>query len=330
MTAFNVAEDSSSSREPNSTLFDSSVFEANLFSFLVESVLPLPITQGDRNLQPVYPANYGIWNALLAEVFRTTGVSLDAWQATSELLCRCLINAENLGKALKLAAHFSNQGGQLQVVASGSEVLLIPESDASYPIQILQLAAYLKLISWLIDEPIPVARVGVNGNTQSRSTRSIELLFNCDPQFSDRNAIAIDSAMLHRPLVRIYSDLRSILALPTLALIPWPSGKSIANIVTQLIAKAISRHGHAPALDEIAFQLHRSSSSLRRQLHQEGTSFQMIKDTWRQEQAEHLLQNPANTLDYIASRLGFECTSVFSRAFKAWTGIAPSRFRQAL
>jgi AraC-like DNA-binding protein len=116
------------------------------------------------------------------------------------------------------------------------------------------------------------------------------------------------------------------LGLPALALIPWSSPVSTKHRVTQLITKAISRRGQAPSLDEVAMLLGRGPSTLRRQLRQEGTSFQSIKDEWRLQRAKELLQTESPLIE-IADRLGFESNSVFSRAFKTWTGVAPSVFR---
>lgn len=331
MATLSIANNLPSIRDCPSTLVDSKAFEDSLFSLLAESVTPQATMNAKQNLKPLKPADRGFWNALMADVLHRFGVNADAWQTSSELLCRCVINAENFDKALKLVECFPSPNGRLQVDRCAGETFLVAESSFSCTLQILQLASLLKLFSWLIDEPIPVLRVRLTEGEKPPFARLIETLFNCEIQpGSYRTAIVVDSAILIRPLVRVYRDLRSILALPSLALIPWSPPIAIKSRVTQLIAKAISRHGRAPALDEIAFQLQRSSSSLRRQLHQEGTSFQLLKDTWRQKQAEHLLKNPINSLDYIASRLGFECTSVFSRAFKSWTGMAPSRFRETL
>jgi AraC-like DNA-binding protein len=158
----------------------------------------------------------------------------------------------------------------------------------------------------------------------------IGAIFNCSVYSGQqRNSLTVESSWLQWPVIRTYVDLRSILGLLSLALIPWPSPASIKIRVTQLITKTISRHGRAPSLDEVASLLDRSSSTLRRQLQHEGTSFQALKDAWRLQRAKELLQSEKPLTD-IASILGFESNSVFSRAFKSWTGVAPSIFRATL
>lgn len=331
MASLTSAAVSRSSSDAPSSLFNSLAFEAALFSILVESNT-VKFTRRDRVPRIQQPSNHSQWVGFLSASFQAAGFEFQAWQSSSELLCRCLINTETLGKALSLAERMPTTIGQLRsTVTNREETLLILESDAPSALNILQLASYLKFFSWLIDEPINTSRVQLNETSAYAQARATESAFNCEPIFEcNQAAIAFERTILDRPVVRTYNDLRLILALPTLALIPWSHVASIGSRVTQLISKAISRHEHAPTLDEVALQLGRSSSSLRRQLHQEGTSFQTIKDTWRKELAEHLLLNPTNTLEFIANRLGFECSSVFSRAFKSWTGLSPSQFRQAL
>jgi AraC-like DNA-binding protein len=313
--------------------FNSLAFEAALFSILTESNTAR-FASRDRAAvrQAQQPNSHSQWVALLSHSLRAAGFEFQAWQSSSELLCRCLINTETLGKALSLAERMPTTIGQLRsTVTNSGETLLILDSDSPSGLSSVQLASYLKFFSWLIDEPIYVSQVQFKKAATYALSSAIQAAFNCELKFeSDETGIAFEHALLDRPVVRTYKDLRFILALPTLALIPWSPVSSIGGRVTQLIAKAISRHDQAPTLDEVSFQLGRSSSSLRRQLHHEGTSFQTIKDTWRKEQAEKLLMNPENTVEFIASRLGFECSSAFSRAFKLWTGISPSQFRQAL
>ncbi|MDF2152812.1 helix-turn-helix transcriptional regulator [Vibrio sp. CAU 1672] len=68
-----------------------------------------------------------------------------------------------------------------------------------------------------------------------------------------------------------------------------------------------------------------SPRTLNRRLAEANTSFKTILNNYRLQKALHLLGNPQNNMTEIAFQLGFSELSSFSRAFKRWTGEAPSK-----
>lgn len=78
----------------------------------------------------------------------------------------------------------------------------------------------------------------------------------------------------------------------------------------------------------MAARLHMSASTLKRRLQNEGFSFNMLLDEARHRDAVHLLDNTALRIEDIGARLGFQNTANFTRAFKQWSGITPSAWRQ--
>jgi AraC-like DNA-binding protein len=76
----------------------------------------------------------------------------------------------------------------------------------------------------------------------------------------------------------------------------------------------------------IAKHMNRSLSTLQRQLHQEGTSYQEIRDETRRQLATEYVRESKLTLSQIAYMLGFSDQSNFSRAFRRWTGVPPREF----
>lgn len=79
--------------------------------------------------------------------------------------------------------------------------------------------------------------------------------------------------------------------------------------------------------DEIAEALHVSQRTLQRRLADEGTSFKALLDEVRRELAERYLADGATSLGEISFLLGFAEAGSFSRAFRRWTGRAPSEYR---
>jgi AraC-like DNA-binding protein len=70
-----------------------------------------------------------------------------------------------------------------------------------------------------------------------------------------------------------------------------------------------------------------SERTLKRRLHDEGTTFRALLAESRSAMAETLLRESGLALGEIAERLGFADLSTFSQAFKRWYGVAPSAFR---
>ena len=86
--------------------------------------------------------------------------------------------------------------------------------------------------------------------------------------------------------------------------------------------------GRLPALNEVADMLHMHERTLRRKLESEGTSFNGIVDDVRASLALEYLRTTKMTTDDIAALIGFSDAANFRRAFKRWTGKAPSDFRR--
>ena len=81
--------------------------------------------------------------------------------------------------------------------------------------------------------------------------------------------------------------------------------------------------------DSVAKRLHRSRSTLQRQLVSEGTSYRQILESTRQSLAEKYLRSNNFSQAEIAFMLGFTDQSNFARAFKRWTGMSPGEYRKA-
>lgn len=107
-----------------------------------------------------------------------------------------------------------------------------------------------------------------------------------------------------------------------------PDTLSITEKVRNLLNRDVG-HG-MPQAEEIANLLHVSTTTLRRHLMAENTSFRRLKDECRLEAALHYLSCPELTNAQIAEKLGFDEPSTFFRAFKKWTGETPGNYRLRL
>lgn len=84
-----------------------------------------------------------------------------------------------------------------------------------------------------------------------------------------------------------------------------------------------------PTMETIARDLGMSARSLRRRLHEEQAPYDDLVEDARAMRAKSLLSDPRHSVQETAYALGFGTPAAFSRAFKRWTGMAPSAYRAA-
>jgi AraC-like DNA-binding protein len=84
------------------------------------------------------------------------------------------------------------------------------------------------------------------------------------------------------------------------------------------------------SLEKTAAMLNMSSRSLARKLEDRGKTFKAMLTEVRRELAEKYIRDRSLTLTEISFLLGFSEASSFSRAYKGWTGSAPSAHRESL
>ena len=86
--------------------------------------------------------------------------------------------------------------------------------------------------------------------------------------------------------------------------------------------------GNIPSMDEAAAELAMSVRTLRRRLSELGTSYKTLQEEVRRDLALDYLRNSHLSVDQIAQLVGYTETTNFRRAFRQWTGHAPSHYRQ--
>lgn len=101
-------------------------------------------------------------------------------------------------------------------------------------------------------------------------------------------------------------------------------------LVPRLRALLVTHMQTMRTAEEMAHALGTSVRSLYRQLEEEGTSVQALKDEVRKEQAMQLLHRSNLPIKQIAASTGFTNEKTFSRAFRRWFGKMPSQYRREL
>ena len=257
-----------------------------------------------------------------------------------DLLCSCVINSftleEAIEKTVRFARALNGRCGNIYVNVNDRHASFVMDTHRRHSsamgllCDLFGLCFYYKFFSWLIAEPLSNAQVAVSHKAFIDDKIAANII-DCPVAFEATvNSLIFDSKMLQRPVVRTYRELLEVIHISPFELAPSPAPKGIAAILTKLIKKALNEKADLPTSDQIASLLGKSGPTLRRHLARENTSFQAIMDQCRMEKAIELLSNEDLTIDDISFHLGFSAPSGFSRAFKDWTGQAPSTYRLLL
>lgn len=102
-----------------------------------------------------------------------------------------------------------------------------------------------------------------------------------------------------------------------------------ADVVLRLRQCVMTNPGRECTLESVADHLGMSARSLRRHLQDVGQNFSEIRNGIRLEFAKRLLRGSTFPIEEIAERVGYGDQASFSKAFSAWTGTSPGRFRRS-
>ncbi len=143
------------------------------------------------------------------------------------------------------------------------------------------------------------------------------------------DALKLPSYAMEWPVVQDEGSLNAFLNNAIYHLICAQSDRgSLSARVVNLIAQAPSLKRLRAS--DVAKALACSEATLRRRLAAEHTSFQTLKDQYRQSAAIRNLSTSSMSLKEVANICGFENTAEFNRAFRRWTGDTPGNYRKNL
>lgn len=144
----------------------------------------------------------------------------------------------------------------------------------------------------------------------------------------DRLRVVMNSQLVNSPSLAADEEaLQRLLRECELLAQRQQSGGTLSQRVRLLLQKT---EGHMPTLEDTAAGENLTERTFMRHLQAEGTSFQQLLDEVRKEKACWLLEHTDSTVENIASLLGYEDPSNFSRTFKRWCGVTPREYRQGM
>lgn len=109
------------------------------------------------------------------------------------------------------------------------------------------------------------------------------------------------------------------------ALLARPKSTELTERLRHHLTQALEQG--EPSIERLAVRMHLSARTLQRRLFDLKTSFQEVVDGVRYDLARGYLSEPALDVSQVAYLLGYSDLRAFNRAFKRWTGQAPTAWR---
>lgn len=254
------------------------------------------------------------------------------------MMCLSIIHCRNLEHAINRAAEFyavyAQPSWQFRLhVAAGRATIYFDQGPRaqllrSKRITAYDLSAWCRFWGWLTGRYIEVLDVGLT-RSEPASKQTHQKLFESPVRFNQtQNSFSFDANYLENPIVHTDESIEEFVSTAPYQLIMMPKDKtdSLTAKIRYIIGCDFTKE--FPSYEQISKILNLSSTTLRRKLVQEGTTYQDIKDQTRKDAAVEYLSRPDLTINNTAYLMGFLDPSAFNRTFKRWTGLPPGEYRR--
>lgn len=151
-------------------------------------------------------------------------------------------------------------------------------------------------------------------------------VFDCNVSFgAERNELRFPAEWLRLPVASANQTLADVCTAMCDRLLGAQKSRETSQMVRRLLLSRPGRRMYR--LEEAAAELNLSPGQLRKRLYRAGTSYKHIVLEIRMALAQHYLQDTALPVQEIAYLLDYSQPAPFSRAFKAYFGVAPEQSR---
>jgi AraC-like DNA-binding protein len=181
----------------------------------------------------------------------------------------------------------------------------------------------------LMVEPVQFSVLEVRRPASNADQAGYRRLFNCPVRFGCKDdTLVIPKRLLLHPLPHPQPEFRELfrdMCRQTLATLTEDRG-----LVAAIKARLQLEVAAMPSLEQMASMLGLSSRTLRRRLRLVGTTYQSLLDEIRYREARRFLMSTRDTVESIATRLGYADARSFRTACKRWSGRTPREIRREL
>lgn len=202
-----------------------------------------------------------------------------------------------------------------------------PMSHLSFNLVVSVFAGIRTFSPWLINKNIPIKKLSFTAPEPS-NTSLYASFFDTDIQYNQPvNSVLVDSEVLAWPVVN--GDVASFDALTSHAEALLNARDSHKDLVWQLkssLPEALRKQAYR--IEEVANQLNMSVRTLQRKLKESDCSYQQLLDDVRRQLAEFYLSEARISMSEIAFLVGYQEQSSFNHAFKSWSGLSPTAYRE--
>ena len=247
------------------------------------------------------------------------------------MLCRASLTSPNLGVAMKRWCRHhrllvDDVTLHLRITGTRAELTIEEHRPIDPRVREFCLLTLLRYVHgyacWAVDSRIPVFGATFPHPPPSHH-ETYGLMFPGPVYFNAPAAgFEFDAQYLSLPLKRDEEALRTMLrrALP-LTVLQYRRDR----LLVQRVCELLPEH---PTAESLARALHVSVRTLHRQIKDEGTSLQALKDKTRRDIAIELLVRTRRPVKQVAAAVAFRNEKSFTRAFRQWTGESPVEYRR--
>jgi len=261
--------------------------------------------------------------------------SLATYDQLAYLMMSCLTLREAIEKGLK----YQNYPGRFSGVSIFTTLCEI-DVQCCFQVNVKERLGSLRLLAledllsniittarWVLGQPLPVIKLRCD-YPEPPHVQDYSGIFQCELQFeAPVIQLFFDAAILDRPLpnaspqsARLYENLCEAQSIR----------RQGGNIAWRLWPLIVKDPANPPDMNKAAEALCCSVRTLRRRLQSEGWQYQQIVDRVREIHARRALSDPTQPVTRIALQLGYSDHSGFLKAFKKWSGLTPTEFRNRL
>lgn len=260
-------------------------------------------------------------------------------KAGVDMMCHCIITCRTLRDAIARMDQFSAllapRTGRLMLVESGEvarlDMLTVRRvrNACSYLSDLTGLAAYHRLLGWLIGEDIPLSGAALRYPPLLTQQTVAYLMPHAVQHHAPENSLRFPARYLDRPVVRTHHELDFLLQGFPFDLAASQSKETpLSERLSHLFAAMLASGDPPATASHLAQQFSLSVATLKRRLAAEGVSLSQLKAGARRDLAMQLLRDPRISISEVGRRTQFSDAGAFRRAFRHWTGQSPSGWRQ--